>query len=50
MESLKARHAELEKQIEEETKRPLPNDQQIASLKREKLKLKEELGALTSRH
>lgn len=50
MESLKARHAELERLIDEEHKRPNPNDVQIGTMKKEKLRLKEEMGALRAVH
>jgi hypothetical protein len=43
IESLKARHAALDTAIESETRRPLPNERQIADLKRKKLRIKDEL-------
>lgn len=42
-ETLSARHATIEGQIAAEMCRPLPDSTRIASLKRQKLKLKEEM-------
>ncbi len=42
--SLNARHAQLETRIAAETQRPLPDNLAITRLKREKLRLKEELN------
>lgn len=44
--SLKARHADLEDQITEESNRPLPDTTRLQRLKRDKLKLKEEMAKL----
>lgn len=46
IESLKARHAALESAIEMETRRPQPDDSQIADLKRQKLRIKDELSRI----
>ncbi len=46
LESLKARHAGLEAQIAEEIKRPHPDDTTIHALKKEKLKIKDEIARL----
>ncbi len=46
LEALKARHAGLDAQIAEESKRPHPDDTVIHSLKKEKLKLKDEIARL----
>ena len=43
IESLRARHAALDTAIESETRRPLPDEVQIADLKRKKLRIKDEL-------
>lgn len=43
VESLRAKHARLEAQIDEETHRPLPDTILVTQLKREKLKIKEEI-------
>ncbi|WP_135467418.1 YdcH family protein [Crenalkalicoccus roseus] len=44
--ALEERHAALERQIEEETARPRPDDTELQRLKREKLRLKEEMERL----
>ncbi|MEM7441829.1 MAG: YdcH family protein [Pseudomonadota bacterium] len=46
IETLRARHADLESQIAEEFHRPHPDDIRISELKREKLKLKDEITRL----
>ena len=46
MDSLKARHAGLEAEIAEENKRPHPDDGVIHALKKEKLKVKDEIARL----
>ena len=46
LEALKARHAGLDAQIEEEIKRPHPDDEAIHALKKEKLKIKDEIARL----
>lgn len=43
IESLKTRHASLERSIAAEDLRPMPDSDALARLKREKLRLKEEL-------
>ena len=43
LESLKTKHANLEKAIDEEEHRPLPDTVHIHTLKREKLKIKDEI-------
>jgi len=42
-ETLRERHAELEHLIEEEENRPLPDHTVVHSLKKQKLKIKDEL-------
>lgn len=42
--SLSAKHAQLDQRIASETQRPMPDSMLIARLKREKLRLKEEMG------
>ncbi len=46
--SLKARHAGLECSIEAEAERPRPDDVVISQMKREKLRIKDELAILLS--
>lgn len=43
VETLNARHAQLDAKLAEERQRPLPDAVRLTKLKREKLKLKEEL-------
>ncbi|MCQ2965452.1 MAG: YdcH family protein [Alphaproteobacteria bacterium] len=45
LQSLKQKHAALDVEIEKEMARPLPDETKISSLKRQKLKLKEEIEA-----
>jgi len=47
IDSLKVRHSELEMAIAHESQRPQPDDTEIHALKREKLKIKDELENLT---
>lgn len=42
--ALSARHAELEAEIHEEMKRPQPDTGRLQALKRQKLRIKEELA------
>lgn len=44
--ALSEKHAEIEARIHAEKQRPLPNTMMLASLKREKLKLKEEIAGI----
>jgi hypothetical protein len=44
--SLQARHHDLEKQIEAELKRRLPDQMVLSNLKKEKLRIKEQLEGL----
>ncbi len=46
--ALKARHAGLEGAIEEEIERPRPDNVAISQMKREKLRIKDELAVLVS--
>lgn len=48
MESLRAKHAHLEALIEEELHRPLPDQTRLSRLKKEKLRIKEQLERLGS--
>ena len=49
IEALKAKHAELERAIDEENRRPLPNADAISDLKRQKLRIKDEIFQLERR-
>ena len=44
--SLEARHHELEEAIDSATARPHPDDDEIHSLKKEKLRIKDEISTL----
>jgi len=44
--SLKARHAELEEELDTETHRPHPDDVAIKDIKKRKLQIKDELARL----
>lgn len=46
VDSLRAKHARLEQRIDEEQHRPLPDSTMLIKLKREKLRLKEEIERL----
>ncbi len=46
--SLKAEHRALEAKIEEETNRPYPDDFTIATLKKRKLLIKDEIANLNT--
>ena len=48
--SLNARHASLEKSLATETRRPLPDQARLAELKREKLRIKEEITRSAAVH
>ena len=47
IEALKAKHASLEHAIDQENSRPYPNDDEICSLKKRKLQIKDEITRLT---
>lgn len=44
--ALETKHAALESRISDEEHRPLPNSATIADLKKQKLKIKEEMAAI----
>jgi hypothetical protein len=46
IEALKEQHASLERAIDEETHRPLPDQAAIYDLKRQKLRIKDEIHQL----
>jgi len=46
IDSLKTRHASLDRSIAEEDLRPMPDGDTLARLKREKLRLKEEMARM----
>ena len=44
LDSLRFKHASLEREIEEENHRPLPDELHLTELKREKLRIKDEMA------
>ena len=48
IEALREKHAALERAIDEENRRPLPNDDALSDLKRQKLRIKDEIFQLES--
>ena len=48
VESLRSKHAHLEQQIDDELHRPLPDQSILTRLKREKLRIKDEIARLGS--
>jgi hypothetical protein len=46
VESLRSKHAHLEQEIDEELHRPLPDQSVLTRLKREKLRIKDEMARL----
>jgi len=46
VESLRSKHAHLEQQIDDELHRPLPDQSILTRLKREKLRIKDEIARL----
>lgn len=46
IESLRSRHGYLDRQLQAEVARPMPDSDAIGRLKREKLKLKDEISRL----
>ena len=49
VESLRGKHAHLEQQIDDELHRPLPDHSILTRLKREKLRIKDEIARLGRR-
>ena len=47
VESLKTKHANLEEAILEERQRPVPDNLRLSELKRQKLRIKDELARLS---
>lgn len=46
VDSLRTKHARLDRQIDEETHRPMPDQSEVTRLKKEKLRVKEEIERL----
>lgn len=49
LETLRHRHEHLQIRIDEETNRPHPDDDRISELKRQKLRLKDEMQRMEER-
>ena len=47
---LRQHHHKLEAEIKEENTRPLPDDLKVATLKKEKLRIKDEIQQLEAAH
>lgn len=47
IDSLRAKHAALDDRLKSESQRPLPNEDEIHRLKREKLRIKDEIARLS---
>jgi hypothetical protein len=50
IETLRSRHAHIEGELTKEISRPLPNPATITDLKRQKLRIKDEIVQLEHRH
>lgn len=50
VETLKAKHAGIKEAIHEESQRPVPDSIRISELKREKLRIKDEIARLGEGH
>ena len=50
IEALRVKHASLKEAIELENQRPHPDDLRITELKREKLRIKDEIAELNAHH
>lgn len=48
MSALAVKHAELEHEIEQESHRPMPDSLHLTELKRQKLRVKEEMAQISS--
>jgi hypothetical protein len=48
IDDLKAKHQALDNAIDQENSRPLPDDVTISSLKKQKLRIKDELAVITN--
>lgn len=50
LEALKARHTTLEARIQRELSRPHPDDIEVTALKKEKLRIKDKIAGMATRH
>lgn len=49
IEALRVKHLSLKQEIEEENQRPHPDDLRVTQLKRQKLRIKDEIALLEAR-
>ncbi len=49
-ESLRQKHQDLEEAIEEENQRPMPDSAVLSDLKRQKLRIKDEIARIDAKH
>jgi len=50
IESLRAKHTRLETEIDQEAHRPMPDDTHLSRLKREKLRIKDQIIKMAALH
>ena len=50
IETLRVKHARLEAEIDREVHRPQPDEAHVAELKREKLRIKDQMARMAARH
>jgi hypothetical protein len=50
IESLRQKHVSIEQELQTETHRPHPDEDRLHRLKREKLKIKDEIARLSHHH
>ncbi|HAE01086.1 MAG: hypothetical protein CMM78_10270 [Rhodospirillaceae bacterium] len=48
IESLKSKHAQIDKRLSDESARPMPDETTVLALKRQKLQIKDEIQSLTA--
>jgi hypothetical protein len=48
IESLKSKHAKIDKRLSDESARPLPDETTVLTLKRQKLQIKDEIESLAT--
>lgn len=50
IDTLKAKHLALKSALDKENDRPHPDDSMVASIKKQKLRIKDEIASLTATH
>ncbi len=48
IESLKSKHAQIDKRLSDESARPMPDETTLLTLKRQKLQIKDEIQSLAT--